>query len=205
MITIGGNERALTGWSYADCLPYFKRSQFFHELGENDYRGGNGPLHVSTSKSKNPLFEALVNAGKECGYPYTSDMNGYQQEGVGWIDQTVHKGRRWNCSNAYLRSGDVQQRKNLTIYSQSLCDRVLFEGKKAIGIEFTCNKLKKVAKASQDVILSGGTVNSPQLLMLSGVGNADELKTLGIRSGCTPSRCRTEPPRSLPDLCQIYL
>eukprot|EP00057_Strongylocentrotus_purpuratus_P015193 XP_011669667.1 PREDICTED: choline dehydrogenase, mitochondrial-like [Strongylocentrotus purpuratus] len=167
------------GWSYADCLPYFKRSQC-HELGENDYRGGNGPLHVSTSKSQNPLFEAFVNAGKEAGYPYTSDMNGHQQEGVGLIDMTIHKGRRWNCSNAYLKSDDVQQRRNLTIHSRSLCDRVLFEGTKAIGIEFTCNKVKKVAKASQDVILSGGTVNSPQLLMLSGVGNADDLKALGI-------------------------
>eukprot|EP00057_Strongylocentrotus_purpuratus_P034104 XP_793933.1 PREDICTED: choline dehydrogenase, mitochondrial-like [Strongylocentrotus purpuratus] len=168
-----------TGWSYADCLPYFKRMEC-NERGGDDYRGGDGPLHVCRGKSKNPLFDAFVQAGMECGYPYTSDENGYQQEGFGYLDMTVHKGIRWNTSNAYLRTADVRKRTNLTIQSRSLCDRVLFDGTKAIGIEFTCKKGKKVARASQEVILSGGTVNSPQLLMLSGVGNADELKALGI-------------------------
>eukprot|EP00057_Strongylocentrotus_purpuratus_P034775 XP_796478.2 PREDICTED: choline dehydrogenase, mitochondrial-like [Strongylocentrotus purpuratus] len=167
------------GWSFADCLPYFKRSQC-HEQGGNEYRGGSGPLLVSASKQKNPLFDAFIKAGKEAGYPHSYDMNGYQQEGVGRLDQTIHKGRRWNSSNAYLKSGDVRKRKNLTILSKSLCDRVLFEGTKATGIEFTCKKVKKFARASQEVILSGGAINSPQLLMLSGVGNADDLKALGI-------------------------
>ncbi|XP_063968704.1 choline dehydrogenase, mitochondrial-like [Lytechinus pictus] len=167
------------GWSHSDCLPYFKRAEC-HELGGDDYRGGGGPLHISLGKSQNPLFKAFVNAGKECGYPYTSDMNGYQQEGFGYMDRTIHRGKRWNTSNAYLWLGDVRKRNNLSIRSRSQCDRVLFEGTKAIGIEYMCNKKKKVSRASQEVILCGGTVNSPQLLMLSGVGNADELKELGI-------------------------
>ncbi|XP_063967625.1 choline dehydrogenase, mitochondrial-like [Lytechinus pictus] len=167
------------GWSYADCLPYFKRAQC-HEKGENEYRGGDGPLNVSSGKSKNLLLETFVKAGIECGYPYTQDMNGYQQEGFGFLDLTIHKGRRWNTSNAYLRSEDVLKRNNLKIQPQSLCEKVIFEGTKAVGIEFTCNGKKKVARASQEVILSGGAVNSPQLLMLSGVGDADELGVLGI-------------------------
>ncbi|XP_063967919.1 choline dehydrogenase, mitochondrial-like [Lytechinus pictus] len=167
------------GWSYADCLPYFKRAQC-HEKGEDDYRGGDGPLHVSVGKSENPLFATFVKAGEECGYPFTPDMNGYQQEGVGYLDMTTFKGRRWNSSNAYLGSEDVRKRTNLTIQSRALGERVLFEGIKAVGVEFSCGNEKKVARASQEVILSGGAVNSPQLLMLSGVGNADELKELGI-------------------------
>eukprot|EP00057_Strongylocentrotus_purpuratus_P033716 XP_792493.1 PREDICTED: choline dehydrogenase, mitochondrial-like [Strongylocentrotus purpuratus] len=168
-----------TGWSYADCLPYFKRAQC-HELGEDDFRGGDGPLHVSRGKSNNPLFEAFIKAGEECGYPVTSDMNGNQQEGFGYMDMTIHNGIRWNTANAYLRSGEVRKRDNLTILSRSFADRIVFEGTKAVGIEYTRNKAKKVARATKDVILSGGAINSPQLLMLSGVGNADDLKQLGI-------------------------
>ncbi|XP_041480403.1 choline dehydrogenase, mitochondrial-like [Lytechinus variegatus] len=167
------------GWSYADCLPYFKRAQC-HDQGEDEYRGADGPLHVSAGKSENPLFAAFVKAGEQCGYPYTSDVNGYQQEGFGYLDLTVHKGRRWNTSNAYLGPEDVRKRTNLNVQSQALCDRVLFDGIKAVGIEFTCDNEKNVAMASREVILSGGAVNSPQLLMLSGVGNADELRELGI-------------------------
>ncbi|XP_071485276.1 choline dehydrogenase, mitochondrial-like [Diadema antillarum] len=167
------------GWSYADCLPYFKRAQC-HELGGNDYRGGSGPLNVSRGKTNNPLFEAFIEAGLQSGYPYTDDMNGYQQEGFGYMDLTIHKGVRWNTANGYLRKGGVQKRQNLTISSQSLAHRIIFEGNKAIGVEYMQNKVKKVARAAQDVILSGGAINSPQLLMLSGVGNADDLTVLDI-------------------------
>ena len=167
------------GWSYADCLPYFKRAQC-HELGGDAYRGGAGPLHVSRGKTNNPLFEAFINAAVESGYPYTSDMNGYQQEGFGYMDLTVHKGVRWSAYNAYLRSGNVHKRENLTIQSKSMADRIMFEGSKAVGLEYTQNGSKKTARASNDVILSGGAINSPQLLMLSGVGNADDLMKLDI-------------------------
>ncbi|XP_072179596.1 choline dehydrogenase, mitochondrial-like [Diadema setosum] len=167
------------GWSYADCLPYFKRAQC-HELGGNDYRGGSGPLNVSRGKTNNPLFEAFIEAGLQSGYPYTDDMNGFQQEGFGYMDLTIHNGVRWNTANGYLRKGGVQKRQNLTISSRSLAHRIIFDGNKAVGVEYMQNKVRRVARAAEDVILSGGAINSPQLLMLSGVGNADDLTGLGI-------------------------
>ncbi|XP_064641573.1 uncharacterized protein LOC135496265 [Lineus longissimus] len=165
-----------TGWSYADCLPYFRKAQT-HELGEDDYRGGNGPLHVSRGKSKNPLLEAFIEAGVEAGYPYTSDMNGYQQEGFGWMDMTIHHGQRWSASMAYLHP--VLYRKNLSVESLAFTTRILFNGTRAVGIEFEKNGKTHQAYA-KEIILSGGAINSPQLLMLSGIGNADHLKSLGI-------------------------
>ena len=174
-------EEGAEGWSYADCLPYFKRAQC-HELGGNAYRGGDGPLHVSTAKLENPLFEAFINAGVESGYPRTSDWNGHQQEGFGYFDLTVHKGVRWSSYNAYIRAGDVEKRGNLTIKPGCMTERVLFEGTKATGVEYVQNNEKKTARATGDIILSGGAINSPQLLMLSGVGNADDLKRLNISS-----------------------
>ncbi|XP_041484504.1 choline dehydrogenase, mitochondrial-like [Lytechinus variegatus] len=172
-------QEGALGWSYADCLPYFKLSQC-HEFGEDDYRGGDGPLHVSRGTSKNPLFDTFIKAGEECGYPVTSDMNGYQQEGFGYMDMTIYKGLRWNTANAFLRTGDVLQRKNLTVHPRSFVNRVVFEGEKAVGIEYIRKNTTLIARASDEVILCGGAVNSPQLLMLSGVGNADDLNELGI-------------------------
>ena len=167
------------GWSFAHCLPYFKRSQR-HELGADAYRGGDGPLNVSDVKKLHPLAEVFVNAAVESGYPFTSDVNGYQQEGFGYTDLTVRKGVRWSTYNAYVREGDVEKRENLIIHSGSLAERVLFEGTKAVGIDYIQNNDKKTARATGEVILSGGAINSPQLLMLSGVGNADDLKRLNI-------------------------
>ncbi|XP_022089589.1 choline dehydrogenase, mitochondrial-like [Acanthaster planci] len=161
------------GWSYANCLPYFRRAQT-HELGPDEYRGGDGPLHVSRGKSKNPLYQAFINAGVQAGYPETDDMNGYQQEGFGYMDLTVHKGVRWSAANAYLRP--AIKRKNLTVTSKLLTTQVLFEGTKAVGVEYLKKGQKTTARASQEVILCGGAINSPQLLMLSGIGDADELR-----------------------------
>ena len=96
------NKEGATGWAYADCLPYFRKAQT-HELGADDYRGGEGPLHVSRGKSKNPLFQAFIDAGMQAGYPFTDDMNGYQQEGLGWMDMTIHNGKRWSAASAYLK------------------------------------------------------------------------------------------------------
>ena len=172
-------EEGAEGWSYADCLPYFKRSQC-HELGEDSYRGGNGPIHVERGKNPNPLTHAFLDAAVECGYPRSSDVNGYQQEGFGRMDLTVHKGVRWSTYNAYLRDGGVQKRENLTVHSKSFAERILIEGTKAVGIDYIHKNYRKTARGTCDIIVSGGAINSPQLLMLSGVGNADDLKTLGI-------------------------
>ncbi|RLN62744.1 hypothetical protein BBJ29_001990 [Phytophthora kernoviae] len=168
------------GWSYADCLPYFKRSQS-HQLGGDDYRGGDGPFHVSRDTQKDqPLFQAFLDAGLEAGYPFTSDMNGFQQEGVGWMDLTIHKGKRWSTAAGFLHP--VMDRSNLTVMTDTFVNKLVFEGKKVVGIEVENNKTKAVSKvlSGKEVILSGGAINSPQLLMLSGVGDANHLKEVGV-------------------------
>uniref|UniRef100_A0A665U690 Choline dehydrogenase n=1 Tax=Echeneis naucrates TaxID=173247 RepID=A0A665U690_ECHNA len=165
------------GWDYEHCLPYFKKAQC-HELGENRYRGGSGPLHVSRGKTSHPLHKAFIEAGQQAGYPFTDDMNGYQQEGVGWMDMTIYKGKRWSTASAYLRP--VLGRANLKAEVRCLTTKILFDGNRAVGVEYIQNGQKKRVFADKEVILSGGAINSPQLLMLSGVGNADDLKKLGI-------------------------
>ncbi|KAF1333693.1 Choline dehydrogenase, partial [Globisporangium splendens] len=168
------------GWSYADCLPYFRKAQT-HELGPDDYRGGDGPLNVSRGNQKDQiLFKKFIEAGIQAGYPYTEDMNGYQQEGFGWMDMTIHKGCRWSAATAYLHP--ATSRKNLTVITDTFVNKVIFEGKKAVGIdtENNKNKTKTQVRAAKEIILSGGAINSPQLLMLSGVGDAKHLKDVGI-------------------------
>uniref|UniRef100_H3D394 Choline dehydrogenase n=1 Tax=Tetraodon nigroviridis TaxID=99883 RepID=H3D394_TETNG len=165
------------GWDYEHCLPYFRKAQC-HELGENRYRGGSGPLHVTRGKTNHPLHKAFIEAGQQTGYPFTDDMNGYQQEGLGWMDMTVHKGRRWSTASAYLRP--ALGRPNLQTEVRCLTSRILFDGKRAVGVEYIQKGQKKRAFAEKEVILSGGAINSPQLLLLSGVGNADDLKQLDI-------------------------
>ena len=165
------------GWSYADCLPYFRKAQT-HELGPDEYRGGNGPLHVSRGKTNHPLHKAFIEAGQQAGYPFTEDMNGYQQEGFGWMDMTIHKGKRWNSSTGYLRP--VLYRPNLSVISKALTTRILFDKNRAIGLEYIHGGLTKEVHAEREIILSGGAINSPQLLMLSGVGNARDLRDLDI-------------------------
>lgn len=170
-------KEGATAWSYADCLPYFRKSQT-HELGADEYRGGDGPLHVSWGKTNNPLHQAFLEAGQQAGYPYTSDMNGYQQEGVGPMDMTIHKGQRWNASSAYLYP--ALNRPNLETKNKVMTTKILFDKTRAIGVEFEENGQSQKVYVNKDVILSGGAINSPQLLMLSGVGNADDLKKLDI-------------------------
>lgn len=168
------------GWSYADCLPYFRKAQT-HELGPDDYRGGDGPLHVSRGSQKDQvLFKKFIEAGIQAGYPYTDDMNGYQQEGFGWMDSTVHKGKRWSASVGYLHP--IISRKNLTVITDTFVNKVIFEGKRAVGIDTENNKNKTTAqiRAAKEIILSGGAINSPQLLMLSGVGDAKHLEEMNI-------------------------
>lgn len=174
-------RQGAAGWDYAHCLPYFRKAQC-HELGASRYRGGRGPLHVSRGKTNHPLHRAFLEAAQEAGYPLTEDMNGFQQEGFGWMDMTIHQGKRWSAACAYLHP--VLGRPNLTAEARVFVSRVLFEGTRAVGVEYVKNGQRHRAYASEEVILSGGAINSPQLLMLSGVGNADDLKKLGIPVVC---------------------
>ncbi len=170
-------QGGLAGWSYANVLPYFRKAETY-ERGADDYRGGEGPLHVSAGACQNPLFQAWIEAGRQAGYPITSDMNGRQQEGFAHMDMTVHKGRRWSAMVAYLKP--AMTRPNLTVWTRALTTRILFEGKRAIGVALAKGRETLEVRAEREVILSGGAVNSPQTLLLSGIGPADELAEHGI-------------------------
>jgi choline dehydrogenase len=173
----GWEELGAKGWAYRDVLPYFKRAETRAEGGDA-YRGDEGPLHTQYGTLKNPLHKAWLDAGVQAGYPTTSDVNGFQQEGVGRMDMTVYKGTRWSAANAYLRP--IRDRKNLEIRSQALATRVLFTQGRATGVTYRLGDLNKTATARREVILAGGPINSPQLLKLSGVGPAQELRAQGI-------------------------
>ena len=135
----------------------------FSLVGPDDYRGGDGPLHVSCGKSNgNPLYQAFIDAGVQAGYPFTEDMNSYQQEGFGWMDKTIHKGVRWNTANAYLRP--ALKRKNLQTQTRALTLRILFENNRAVGVEYQLGNEIKRAGARKGVIIAAGAINTPQLL-----------------------------------------
>ncbi|MEE8271563.1 MAG: choline dehydrogenase [Alphaproteobacteria bacterium] len=167
----------LADWSYAHVLPYFRRAET-RETGADAYRGGDGPLHVSIGRTPNPLFDAFIEAGRQAGYPVTEDMNGFQQEGFGRMDMTVRRGRRWSTASAYLRP--VSGRPNLTVVVEALTTRILVEGGRAVGVDYARRGRVARARADREVILSGGAINSPQLLMLSGIGPADHLRRFDI-------------------------
>lgn len=171
----------LQDWSYARCLPYFRKAET-RAGGGDAYRGDSGPLHVTTGAGRNPLYRAFIEAGRQAGYPVTGDMNGYQQEGFGAMDMTVHKGRRWSTAMAYLRP--ALRRPNLQLRTRSLVTRVLFDGAgdapRATGVEVARRGGVQRLRASREVILCGGAINSPQLLQLSGVGDPDHLRRLGL-------------------------
>ena len=186
MVYIRGNALDYDGWakantlghwSYAHCLPYFKKAET-RAIGGDDYRGSDGPLHVATGRCENPLYNAFVEAGVEAGYPYTADMNGYQQEGFGPMDMTVQGGKRCSAARAYLHP--ALSRPNLALETKVLVTRVLFEGTRAVGVAFARGGQVTQVFAEREVILCGGTINSPQVLLLSGIGPADELKALDI-------------------------
>jgi choline dehydrogenase len=173
-------QMGLKGWSYADALPYFKRAESY-ERGANDFHGGDGPLSVSESPMREPVYKAFIEAGRQAGYPVTEDFNGAQQEGFGPYQRTIHKGERWSASFAYLRPIEGQ-RPNLKVISTGLVTRVLIEGGRAVGVEMVEAKgqMASTVRASREVILCAGAVQSPQLLQLSGVGDPEHLKKLGI-------------------------
>jgi choline dehydrogenase len=168
-------------WSYADCLPYFRKSET-RDTGPNDYHGGEGPVSVTTPKpGNNELFEAMISAGVQAGYPRTEDLNGFQQEGFGPMDRTVTpKGRRSSTARGYL--DQAKTRPNLTIVTHATTDRVLFSGLRAIGVSYLVGSSDEpeIAYASREVLLSAGAIASPQILQRSGVGPSGLLREAGV-------------------------
>jgi len=165
------------GWSYADVLPYFRRAER-REEGEDRYRGGTGQLHTRYGSLDNPLHAAWLAAAAEAGYPKTLDVNGFQQEGFGRMDMTVGRGRRSSAANAYLRP--AMRRANLKVLTHALATRIVFEGRRASALEYLHDGKTQQVQVGAELILSGGPINSPQLLKLSGVGPEAELRALGI-------------------------
>ena len=166
------------GWGYEDVLPYFKKMET-RLFGDKEYRGENGPLHISdVRRDMHPLVESFLEAGDQYGFKQNSDFNGEHFEGVGRYHLTTKDGMRMSTARAYLNP--AKKRKNLTIQTKAMVTRVLFEGKKAIGVEFEVKGKKHKVFCNKEVILSGGAVNSPQLLQLSGVGPAALLTDKGV-------------------------
>ncbi|MFE5916915.1 choline dehydrogenase [Streptomyces sp. NPDC002285] len=166
-------------WDYAHCLPYFRRMEnCLAAEPDDEFRGHDGPLVLERGPATNPLFGAFLKATEEAGYAPTEDVNGYRQEGFAKFDRNVHRGRRLSASKAYLKP--AMDRPNLTVMTRTLVTRVLFEGNRAVGVECRRGRgpLKQVR--AKEVILCGGAINSPQLLQLSGVGNAEELRALDV-------------------------
>jgi choline dehydrogenase len=170
-------------WSYAECLPYFRRAETFNDgqetyPGAGAYRGTDGPLKVTTGPAKNPLFQAFVEAGREAGYPVTKDQNGEMQEGFGRMDMTIHRGRRQSTAVTYLRP--ALGRPNLTVATRAFTTKIVVEKGRAVGVDYAQGSQTLRANARREVILSGGAVNSPQLLLLSGIGPADQIRAQGL-------------------------
>ncbi|AVO36511.1 choline dehydrogenase [Pukyongiella litopenaei] len=173
-------ESGAEGWAYADVLPYFRRMEHWHDGGHGGdprWRGTDGPLHVTRGPRANPLFHAFVEAGQQAGYQVTGDYNGEKQEGFGPMEQTVWKGRRWSAANAYLRP--ALSRPNCDLL-RGLATRVVIEDGRATGVEITRAGRPEIVRARREVILAASSINSPKLLMLSGIGPAAHLAGHGI-------------------------
>jgi choline dehydrogenase len=171
------DELGLKGWSYADCLPYFKRGET-SERGENEWRGGSGPLGVSRARLKNPLFDAFLEAGKTSGQGHSEDLNAYQPEGLARFDSTTRGGRRCSAAAAHLTPS--LSRSNLDLVTHALVEQVLLENKRATGVRFQHRGKVQIIRANREVIVCCGAIKSPQVLMLSGIGPAEELNKNGI-------------------------
>ena len=194
----GWKKAGADGWGYADVLPYFKRAEA-RVAGGNDYRGADGPLAISGPTNHSPLFEAFAAAGMEAGYGFTDDPNGARQEGFGPSEMTVKNGVRASAYTAYL--APILPRSNLKIQTNAQVTRLLIEAGRAIGIEYRHNGALHRVYASHGVILSAGAVHSPRLLLLSGIGPADELQQLGI----APLHDLRGVGRNLQDHLELYV
>ncbi len=166
-----------TGWSYADCLPYFRRCETW-EGGANEYRGGEGPLGTEFAKTTDPLFPAWMEAARQAGLPITDDYNGKTGEGFGRSQYTIRNGRRSSTANAFLRP--AESRPNLRVETGAFTTRVVLENGRARGVEYMHHGMKVRADADREVILASGAFNTPHLMMLSGIGPADHLKSMGV-------------------------
>jgi choline dehydrogenase len=171
-------EEGASGWSYSDVLPYFRRAETRRDGGD-EYRGTDGPLATRYGELKNPLYRAFVEAARQAGYPASEDINGHAQEGFGRMDMTVKDGVRWSAANAYLKP--AMKRMNLKVETLARVTRIVFEGRRAVGIVYERDGTRHEVRAAREVILSGGPINSPQILKLSGIGPAQELSAHGIR------------------------
>jgi choline dehydrogenase len=165
------------GWGYRDVLPYFKRAERRDEGGDR-YRGAAGQLRTRYGTLSNPLHAVWLQAAAEAGYPRSGDVNGFQQEGFGRMDMTVGGGRRWSAANAYLRP--VMRRSNLKVMTHALATRIAFDGNRAVALEYRHAGAERRVRVTRELIVSGGAINSPQLLKLSGVGPEAELREQGI-------------------------
>ena len=175
------DELGLEQWRYANCLPYFKSGET-SDRGANDWRGGDGPLGVTKGATENPLYDAFLEAGAQAGQGTTDDPNGYNPEGVSRFDRTTRDGRRCSASVAHLRP--ALSRANLTLKTRAMVEKLVISGNRTSGVTFTHAGEKQTAEAEKEVILSGGAINSPQTLMLSGIGPADHLREHGIEVRC---------------------
>jgi choline dehydrogenase len=185
MIYIRGHARdydqwrqmGLTGWGYADVLPYFKRSESL-EGGGDAWHGGEGPLKVSKASSPHPIYKATIEAGAQAGYPLTKDFNGFQQEGWGPYQLTIHDGERWSAARGYLHP--ALGRANLTTLTGARTTKIVVEDGRAVGVEIQEAKGRRVVRADAEVLLCAGAVQSPHILQLSGIGDPEELTRFGI-------------------------
>jgi choline dehydrogenase/4-pyridoxate dehydrogenase len=167
----------LDAWSYAHVLPYFRRQESWQD-GASAFRGGDGPLTTARTRFQDPVVDAFIAAGVEAGYPVTDDYNGAQQEGFAPLQNTIRNGRRCSAAVAYLRP--ALERRNLSVETGAMVTRIVLENGRAVGVEYQKGGTRQVARAEREVILAGGVINSPQLLMLSGIGDPDALRALGI-------------------------
>jgi choline dehydrogenase-like flavoprotein len=171
-------QKGARGWSYADVLPYFRRGETWEE-GGNPWRGSEGPVGTQWARTDDPLYDAWLDAAQTAGYPVTEDYNGGRQEGFGRGQYTIRNGRRCSAATAYLKP--ARQRKNLAVVTQAHATRILLNGTRAVGIEYLVDGETRNAAAEREVILAGGAFNTPQLLMLSGIGPSAHLADVGIK------------------------
>ena len=195
------SDAGADGWSYSDVLPYFKRMENWDAAGHGgdpDWRGKDGPLHVTRGKRSNPLVTAFVEAGRQAGYPVTKDYNGHQQEGFGAMEHTIFKGQRWSAANAYLKP--ALKRQNCTLVRGLARKIVLVEGR-ATGVEIARSGRTETISARREVIIAASSINSPKLLMLSGIGPAAHLAEHGIHV----SADRPGVGQNLQDHLELYI
>jgi choline dehydrogenase len=175
----GWAARGLPEWSWAHCLPYFRKLENY-DRGADEWRGGDGPLRITTAKGEDAFFQAFLEAGKQAGIGFTDDPNGFKPEGVHLQQRTTYRGRRWNTANAYLRP--ALNRPNLKLRTRCLVESVRLDGKRAVGVRLRHNGTVENITCAREVILCTGSINSPQLLMLSGIGDTAHLREHGIQA-----------------------